>query len=212
MPETSGATCVAERRGDRLCALHGEVVAALDDLRVLRTDDGPDDAAHLFVAFDDRPRIDFVGSEFVHLRTSCLQDSCDGSSSKSIKTPIAKHPDKTSSRSTMNAPLKALRWRRSEPSWLPLALPYACFESIDQLGTSQQNSRKPPWRSLIQRCLALLARAARLDPGGSCDCGNGIADAWRDLRLAYKLQFTVGQDLRNDHASGSGVDVLDSDH
>jgi hypothetical protein len=27
--------------------------------------------------------------------------------------------------------------------------------------------------------LALLARAARLDAGGSCDCGDGIADAYR---------------------------------
>ena len=176
MPETGSATCVAERRGDRLCALHGEVVATLNDLRVLRTDDRPDNAAHLLIAFDDRPRVDFVGGEFVHLRTSCLQDSCDGSSSMSIKTPMPKHPDKTSSRSTMNAPLKALRWRRSEPSWLPLALPYACFESIDQLGTSQQNSRKPPWRSLVQRCLALGARSARLDAYSLCGSGNGIAN------------------------------------
>jgi hypothetical protein len=60
--------------------------------------------------------------------------------------------------------------------------------------------------------LALLARAARLDSGGSCDCGNGIADAWTDLRLAHELQFTIGQDLRYGHASDSGVDVLDSDH
>ena len=92
MPETGSATCVAERRGDRLGALHGEVVATLDDLRVLRANDGADDAAHLLVAFDDRPRIDFVGGEFVHLRTSGLQASWLGSQSSNMNTPIAKQP------------------------------------------------------------------------------------------------------------------------
>jgi hypothetical protein len=39
----------------------------------------------------------------------------------------------------------------------------------------QQNFGKPPWRGLVQRCLALLAPAARLDAGSSCNSGNGIA-------------------------------------
>lgn len=75
-----------------------------------------------------------------------------------------------------------------------------------------QDLGQPPWRSLVQRCLALLAPAAKLDAGGSCNGGNGIADAWTDLRLAHELKFTVGQDLRNDHPSNSGVHVLDANH
>jgi hypothetical protein len=41
----------------------------------------------------------------------------------------------------------------------------------------RQETGNPPWRSPVQRRLALLAAAARLDAYSLCDSGYGVADA-----------------------------------
>jgi len=67
---------------------------------------------------------------------------------------------------------------RPSPSWSQSAHPFACPKPIDHSRSLQQNSGHPPWRGLVQRCLALGAPAARLYSYGSCGGGNDIAHAY----------------------------------